>query len=68
MSKVKDLTLRRLRVEIVPNVAASCSKKQCGGRPIATGAPVHLFPRELTKLSRPHLTAPRLEMKRNVKQ
>ena len=28
----------------------------------------HLFPRELNKLSRPHLTAPRLEIKRNVKQ
>ena len=29
---------------------------------------VHLFPRALKKLSRPHLTAPRLEIKRNVKQ
>jgi hypothetical protein len=28
----------------------------------------HLFPRELKKLSRPNLTAPRLEIKRNVKQ
>ena len=35
---------------------------------IAFSLSAHLFPRELKTLSRPHLTAPRLEIKRNVKQ
>jgi hypothetical protein len=39
-----------------------------GGTPQWEQVSAHLFPRELKKLSRPHLTAPRLEIKRNVKQ
>ena len=60
--------LRGKEVGFLNVLNALASRIQTGGTDQWEQVSAHLFPRELKKLSRPHLTAPRLEMKRNVKQ